>query len=51
MDLKDETSLFHNRLVDHYRERVQRLRLEYIDSLPEGEHYNYLHNHLELSVC
>ncbi|RUS79603.1 hypothetical protein EGW08_012628 [Elysia chlorotica] len=36
MDLKDQTNLFHNRLVDLYRERVQRLRLEYIDSLPEG---------------
>lgn len=36
LDLKDETSLFHNRLVDLYRERVQRLRTEYLNSLPEG---------------
>ncbi|GFS19211.1 vam6/Vps39-like protein [Elysia marginata] len=36
LDLKDQTSLFHNRLVDLYRERVQRLRTEYLNSLPEG---------------
>jgi len=36
IDCKDEKEEFHNRLVDLYRERVHRLRMEYVHSLPEG---------------
>ncbi|GFN97687.1 vam6/vps39-like protein [Plakobranchus ocellatus] len=36
LDLKDPTDIFHDRLVDLYRQKVQLLRDEYIHSLPEG---------------
>ncbi|CAG5133152.1 unnamed protein product, partial [Candidula unifasciata] len=35
-DCHDHTEEFHNRLVDLYREKIQRLKEEYIHSLPEG---------------
>lgn len=37
IDCSDKTEEFHNRLVDLYREKVHKLRQEYVDSLPEGD--------------
>ncbi|XP_005090680.1 vam6/Vps39-like protein [Aplysia californica] len=36
LDCHDQKEEFHNRLVDLYRDRVQKLRDEYVHSLPEG---------------
>ncbi|XP_059173340.1 vam6/Vps39-like protein [Physella acuta] len=40
IDRKDQTEEFHNRLVDAYRDKVQKLRQEHIHSLPEGHRPN-----------